>query len=138
MTEPHPASSRVHLWAPACFRSTSFCPGGLEPRSPGAAGWTVTCGPGQPLSPGLGLLAPVGLCPSCRPGGRVGAGRWSLPAPLGVWRSDQGVLGLEAGGAARARADASQHGDLRAAGQPVAAAAAGWVLVFAAQAQDAL
>lgn len=59
--------------------------------------------------------------PHCRPGGRVGAGGWGLLGPLGAWRSDQGVFGLEAGGAARAGADAGQHGDLCVAGRPVAA-----------------
>lgn len=64
-------SSTPHL--PGCtspgsgwLRSTSLSPGQRQ------GFWTVTWGPGRPPSPGLGLLAPVGLCPQCRPGGRVG------------------------------------------------------------------
>lgn len=56
--------------------------------------------------------------------------------PGGLWRSDQGDLRLEAGGAARARADAGQHGHLRAARDAVAASPR--VLGFGAPAQDAL
>lgn len=65
--------------------------------------------------------------------GRRGEG---AKGPGGLWRSDQGDLRLEAGGAARARADAGQHGYLRAARGAVAAAPR--MLGFGAPAQDAL
>lgn len=56
--------------------------------------------------------------------------------PGGLWRSDQGDLGLEAGGAARAGADAGQHGDLGAARGAVAASPR--MLGLGAPAQDAV
>lgn len=62
--------------------------------------------------------------------------REGAKGPGGLWRSDQGDLCLEAGGAARARADAGQHGHLRAARDAVAASPR--VLGFGAPAQDAL
>lgn len=111
---PHPRCSlRARPSPQAGARARSPGPSGQWPGgqgSLGAQGW------GWPLSP----------APRERAGG-------ALPGP---WRSDQGVFGLEAGGAARAGADAGQHGDLRVAGHPVAAS--GRVLVFGAQAQDAL
>lgn len=59
-----------------------------------------------------------------------------MKGPGGLWRSDQGDLRLEAGGAACARADAGQHGYLRAACGAVAASPR--MLGFGAPAQDAL
>lgn len=83
----------------------------------------MACRAGQPPSPGLGLgLASPGQAsvPSATPGWVVRAGGAS-PAPPGAWRSDQGNFGLEAGGTARAGADAGQHGHLRTARGAVAA-----------------
>lgn len=65
--------------------------------------------------------------------GRRGEG---AKGPGGLWRSDQGDLRLEAGGAASARADAGQHGHLSAARGAVAASPR--MLGFGAPAQDAL
>lgn len=61
----------------------------------------------------------------------------TVPSPgVAARRSDQGDFGLEAGGTARAGADAGQHGHLRAARGPVAASRG--VMVFELRAQDAL
>lgn len=77
----------------------------------------------------------AGLCLQAARGGRV-AGRWGRPGPLGTWQSDQGVFCLEAGGAARAGADAGQQRDLCAARSSIAASCR--VVVFGTPAQEAL
>lgn len=59
-----------------------------------------------------------------------------MKGPGGLWRSNQGDLGLEAGGTACTGADAGQHGHLRAARGAVAASP--WVLGFGVPAQDTM
>lgn len=77
----------------------------------------------------------AGLCLQAARGGRV-ADRRGRPGPLGTWQSDQGVFCLEAGGAARAGADAGQQRDLCAARSSIAASCR--VVVFGTPAQEAL
>lgn len=91
---------------------------------------------GSLLSSALGLTSPERSLPPVPRGVAGSAGERCRPPRRGTWWSDQGDFGLEAGGAAGARADAGQHGDLRAARGPVAAC--GWVLVFGVPTQDAL
>lgn len=128
MTKSHPTFSR----GPAPRSATCLETHEAGARAAFSRSVRMPWGLGQPPSPGLGLAAPgEGLSPQHRPGWVRGGGRGRL-GPLGSWWSDQGDFGLKTGGAARARADAGQHGHLCAARGAVAASQ--WVLVFGAPA----
>lgn len=84
----------------------------LEQRSPAGGE------PEQPLSSGPALASPgQASAPGASPAGWV----WADGAALVPWQSDQGVFGLEAGGATPTGAAAGQHGDLCAVCGPDAA-----------------